>query len=193
MQCLPCRGSERHVPLHTFSLGSATLDNVDSYKYLRVHFKFTANPSHYMVVARDRIGGAYHVMHSKYCGLFCVANVRLQLSFFDAIVTSTALCVGKLWGCHPRTRAERKRTAQKQSKYLCSLLRLSPSTCTSSLHEYDQLSLHGQRFRSCIRFYNRICVCLRTTCTKMCCLTAPRVMWASSKDCVSSALLWDWT
>jgi exonuclease III len=160
MQFLPCRGPERHVPLHTFSLGSATLDNVDSYKYLGVHFRSTGNPSHYMVTARDRIGGAYHIMRSKYCGLLCGTNVRLQLSFFNAIVTSTALYAGELWGCHPRTRAERKRTAQKHCKYLRSFLRLSPSTCTSSLlHELDQLSLHGQWFRSCIRFCNRI-LCL---------------------------------
>jgi hypothetical protein len=32
-QFLPCRGSEQHVPLHTFGLGSATLHNVDSYQY----------------------------------------------------------------------------------------------------------------------------------------------------------------
>jgi hypothetical protein len=73
MQFLPCRGSERHAPLHTFSLGSATLDNVDSYKYSGVHFRSTGNPSHYMVATCDRIGGAYHIMHSKYCGLFCGA------------------------------------------------------------------------------------------------------------------------
>jgi hypothetical protein len=55
------------------------------------------------------------------------------------------------------TRAERKKTAQKHCKYLRSFLRLSPSTCTSSLlHELDQLSLHGQWFRSCIRCCNRI-------------------------------------
>jgi hypothetical protein len=155
MQFLSCRGSERHVPLHTPSLGSATLDNVDSYKYLGVHFRSIGSPSHYMVAARDRIGGACYVPHSKYCGLFCGADVRLQLSFFMVIVTSTALYTGEMWGCHPRTRAERKRTAPKHCKYLRSFLRLSPSTCTSSLlHELDQLFCHGQWFRSCIRFCN---------------------------------------
>jgi hypothetical protein len=104
----------------------------------------TINPSHYMAAACDRIGGVYHVMRSKYCSLFFGANVRLQLSFFDAIVTSTALYAGELWGCHPRTRAERKRTAPKHCRYLRNFLRLSPSTCTSSLlHGLDQLSLHG--------------------------------------------------
>jgi hypothetical protein len=49
-----------------------------------------------MVAARDRIGGAYHIMRSKYCGLLSGANVCLQLSFFDAIVTSTALYAGEL-------------------------------------------------------------------------------------------------
>jgi hypothetical protein len=154
MQFLPCRGSVRHVPLHTFSLASATLDKMDSFKYLGVHFRSTGNPSHYMIAARDRIGGAYHVMRSKFCGLFCGANARLQLCLFNAIVTSTALYRGELWGCHPRTsaststRAERKRTAQKHCKYVRSFLRLSPSTCTSSLlHELDQLYLHGQWFR----------------------------------------------
>jgi hypothetical protein len=83
-----------------------------------------------MVTAHDRIGGAYHIMRSKYCGLLCGANVRLQLSFCNAIVTSTALYAGELWGCHPRTRAKRKRTAQKHCKYLRSFLRLSPSTRT---------------------------------------------------------------
>ena len=72
-------------------------------------------------------------------------------------MTSTALYAGELWGCHPRTSAERKRTAQRHCKYLRSFLRLSPATCTSSLlHELGQLSLHGQWFRSCIRFCNRI-------------------------------------
>jgi hypothetical protein len=62
MQFLRGRGSERHVPLHIFGLGLATVDNVDSCKHLGVHFKSTGNPSHYMDAARDRIGGAYHVM-----------------------------------------------------------------------------------------------------------------------------------
>jgi hypothetical protein len=113
-----------------------------------------------MVAGRDGIGGAYHVMRSKYCGLLCGDNVRLQPPFFNAIVTSTALYAGELWVCHPRTGAELKRTAQKHCKYLRSFLRLSPSTCTSSLlHELDQLFLHGQWFRSCIRFCNHI-LCL---------------------------------
>jgi hypothetical protein len=158
-------------------------------------------PGTHLITWCDRIGGAHYVMRSKYCGLFCGANVRLQLSFFNAIVTSTALYAGELWGCHPRTRAERKRAAQKHCKYLRSFLRLSPSTCTSSLlQEPDQLSLHGQWFRSCIRFYNCTLCLLKTTCTKMCCLTAPRVMctspkptWASSRGYVSSASLVDWT
>jgi hypothetical protein len=77
-----------------------------------------------------------------------------------SFLSSMALHAEELWACHPRTRAERKRTAQKYCKYLRSFLRSSPSTCTSSLlHELDQLSLHGQWFRSCIRFYNRI-LCL---------------------------------
>jgi hypothetical protein len=50
---------------------------VDSYKHLGVHFRSTENPSHYKVLARDRIGGAYHVMRSMYNGFFCRANVRL--------------------------------------------------------------------------------------------------------------------
>jgi hypothetical protein len=79
MQFLPRRGSERQVPLHIFCLGLETLDNVDSYQYLRVHLKSTGNPSHYMVVARDRIGGAYRVirLRAKYCSLFCGTNARL--------------------------------------------------------------------------------------------------------------------
>jgi hypothetical protein len=93
MQFLVRCGSERHVPLQIFSLGLATLDNVDSYKYLGVHFKSTGNPSYYMVAACDRIG-AYHVMRSKYCGLFFGANVRLRLSFFNANATSTTLYAG---------------------------------------------------------------------------------------------------
>jgi hypothetical protein len=95
MHFLPCRGSERHVPLHT-SLGSATLDHVDSsdHEYLGVHFRSAGNPSHHMVAVRDRIGCTYHVMRSKYCGLFCGTKVRLQLSFFNSIVTSTALYAG---------------------------------------------------------------------------------------------------
>jgi hypothetical protein len=142
IQFLPRRGSERHVPLHNFSRGLATLDNVDSYKYLELHPKSTSNPSQHMAAARDTRSGAYHVMRSKYCGLFSGANVRLQLSFFNAIVNSAASYAGELWGCHIRTRAEKKRTTKKHCKYLRNFLRLSPSTCMSSLlHKFDQLCM----------------------------------------------------
>jgi hypothetical protein len=139
-RCLPRHGSERHVPL----------SQRHCITWIRISTRgYTIGLPGTRLITRDRIGGAYHVMHSKYCGLLFGANVRLQLSFFNAVVTSTALYAEELWGYHPRTRAEQKRITQKHCKYLRSFLRLSPSTCTSSLlHKLDQLSLHGQWFRS---------------------------------------------
>ena len=33
----------------------------------------------------------------------CGNNIQLQLGFFDAYVTSSAMFGGELWGVHPRT------------------------------------------------------------------------------------------
>jgi hypothetical protein len=46
------------------------------------------------VLGYTYMSGAYHVMHGKYCSLFCGVNVRLQLSFFIAKCDLDSLVVG---------------------------------------------------------------------------------------------------
>ncbi len=62
-----------------------------------------------------RHGGGLFEHAAAVCGsgLACGKHVRLQ--FFSAIVTSAAMYSGELWGVHPRTAAERGRTAQKHT------------------------------------------------------------------------------
>ena len=71
--------------------------------------------------------GAYAGLQQRYCGLACGKHVRLQLPLFTAIVTTSAMYAGELWGVHPRSAAQRRMTAQKHSKFLRQLIRVSPS------------------------------------------------------------------
>ena len=157
MQFLPRPRRGPPPSLHSFTLGAVVLENVESHRYLGVDFKSSGNPAHYMPAARGKITAAYHVMRQKSCGLACGVNVRLQLSFFAACVTSMALYGGELWGCHPRTIVERRKTSQLHVKHLRQLLRLSPSVCTSSLlSELQEMPLQTKWIVSCLKFWNRV-------------------------------------
>ena len=135
MQFLPLVRNRPLPEQHSFSFGSDTasicLVNTSHYKYLGVTFCSSGNPSDYMPAARHNMVGAYAGLRRRYCGLACGKHVRLQLPLFTAIVTTSAMYAGELWGVHPRSAAQRRMTAQKHSKFLRQLIRVSPSTETA--------------------------------------------------------------
>ena len=101
--------------------------------------------------------GAYAGLRRRYCGLACGKHVRLQLPLFTAIVTTSAMYAGELWGVHPRSAAQRRMTAQKHSKFLRQLIRVSPSTETTILlAELGHLSLQQRWLHASIRFWNAL-------------------------------------
>ena len=57
----------------------------------------------------------------------------MQLPFFTTIVATLAMYAGESWGVHPHPAAQRRMTAQKHSKFLRQLIRVSPSTDTYEL------------------------------------------------------------
>ena len=98
MQFLPRpRSRSQSAPSqHHFNFNTVTLENVDSYKYLRVTCKSTGNPAHYMPAARHETTASYHAMRQNHYGLACGTNTRLQHYFFAATVTSIALYGGEI-------------------------------------------------------------------------------------------------
>ena len=101
--------------------------------------------------------GAYAGLRRRYCGLACGKHVRLQLPLFTAIVTTSAMYAGDLWGVHPRSAAQRRMTAQEHSKFLRQLIRVSPSTETTILlAELGHLSLQQRWLQASIRFWNAL-------------------------------------
>ena len=161
MQFLPLVRNRPLPEQHSFSFGSDTasicLVNTSHYKYLGVTFCSSGNPSDYMPAARHNMVGAYAGLRRRYCGLACGKHVRLQLPLFTAIVTTSAMYAGELWGVHPRSAAQRRMTAQKHSKFLRQLIRVSPSTETAILlAELGHLSLQQRWLQASIRFWNAL-------------------------------------
>ena len=69
----------------------------------------------------------------------------------------SAMYAGELWGVHPRSGAQCRMTAQKHSKFLRQLIRVSPSTETTCLlAELGHLSLQQRWLQTCIRFWNAL-------------------------------------
>ena len=102
MQFLPLVRNRPSPEQHSFSFGSDTaskcLVNTSHYKYLGVTFCSSGNPSDYMPAARHNMVGAHAGSRQRYCGLACGKHVRLQLTLFTAIVTTSAMYAGELWG-----------------------------------------------------------------------------------------------
>jgi hypothetical protein len=155
MQFLPPRQCSQ--PQHTFNIGAHTLEVVDSYKYLGVHFHSSGNPAAYMTVALRSLDCSYARMRRQYCGMACGSNLQLQLRFFDALVTSSALSGAELCGVHSSTGRQRKKFASRYVKHLKQLCGLPRSTPTETfLLELGWLSLPDRWLQSCIRFWNQL-------------------------------------
>ena len=157
LQLLPQLNRQPPPLQHSFKLGACCLENVDSYKYLGVYFHNSGNPADYMPAARRNLDQHYSHMRRQYCGLTRSNNLQLQLRFFEAIVTSSAMFGGELWGVHPRTAAERKKMASQYTKHLKNMLRLPVSTHNESLFlELGWLSLPDRWLQCAVRFWNQL-------------------------------------
>ena len=158
MQFQPRRRGQQQPPLpHSFTLGAHTLENVDSYKYLGVLFRVSGKPADYMTAARHCLDHSYRRMRRQYCGMACGNNLHLQLRFFDALVTSSAMFGGELWGVHPNAAAARKQTASRYMKHLKALAGLPASAHTDSLLlELGWLSLSDRWLQCAVRFWNQL-------------------------------------
>lgn len=72
MQFLPPR--QCNQPRHTSNIGAHTLQVVESYKYLEVHFHCSGNPAAYMTVALRNLDCSYDRMQRQHCGMACGSN-----------------------------------------------------------------------------------------------------------------------
>ena len=77
------------------------LETVDVYKYLGVSFCCSGNPADYMPVALRNLEYSARRLKQQYGGMACGNNIQLQLGFFDAYVTSSAMFGANSGVCNP--------------------------------------------------------------------------------------------
>ena len=117
MQTLPPRQCSR--PRHTFTIGDHTLEVVDNYKYLGVHFHSSGNPAAYMTAALRNLDCSYARMRRQYCGMACGSNLQLQLRFLDVLSDFQRPFYGaELWDVHSSTGRQRMKFASRYVKHL---------------------------------------------------------------------------
>ncbi len=105
----------------------------------------------------------------------CGRNLQLQLRFFDALVASSAMFGGELWGLRRGLLVEHNKTAGRFVKHLKQLAGLPASTHTESfLLELGRLSLPARWLQCGVRFWNQLLALPVTICIGMCCSTAPQ-------------------
>ena len=158
MQFLPTRRRGQPPPVrHAFALGSYDLETVDVYKYLGVSFCCSGNPADYMPVALRNLEYSARRLKQQYGGMACGNNIQLQLGFFDAYVTSSAMFGGELWGVHPRAAGKRKKTAARYASLLKKFAGVGSKTPTEPfLLELGWLSLEDRWQQSALRFWNQL-------------------------------------
>lgn len=140
-----------------FMLAGSRLPFADRYKYLGVTFCCSGNPAHYMNFAHQTLDCAYYSVRRRYSGLGCGESLRLQLHFFEAIVSSAASYAGELWGLHPRTKAARKRLDRLHSKRLKAFIRVPNCVPAGIVHrELAVQSLSDRWLRASLRFWNQL-------------------------------------
>ena len=151
-------GRQTSTQQHVFTLGSLPLKHTDTYKYLVVNITSSGNPSDYMPPARGNVALAYCRMRQQYCSIACGENLQLQLSFFSAIVTSTAMRQRAMG--HTSTdscRAYRTVTATRevptQAVQGCTQLAQLP---LCSLEELGEVPLPQRWLQSAVRFYSQV-------------------------------------
>ena len=158
MQFLPTRRRGQPPPVcHAFALGSYDLETVNVYRYLGVSFCCSGNPADYMPVALRNLEYSARRLKQQYGGMACGNNIQLQLGFFDAYVTSSAMFGGELWGVHPRAAGKRKKTAARYASLLKKFAGVGSKTPTEPfLLELGWLSLEDRWQQSALRFWNQL-------------------------------------
>ncbi len=116
MQFLPLRRCSQPWQIPSILVPVRTLEVVDSYKHIGVHFHSTGNSAAYTTVALRSLNCSYARMRRPYCSMACGSNLQLQLRFFDALVTSSALFRAELWGVHSSTGRQRKQFVPRYVK-----------------------------------------------------------------------------
>ncbi len=158
MQFLPARRRGR-PPLvrHAFMMGNYDLETVDVYKYLGVSFCCSGNPAEYMPVALRNLEYSARRLEQQYGGMACGNNIQLQLGFFDAYVTSSAMFGGELWGVHPRAAGKRKKPTARYAWLLKKFAGVGCKTPTKPfLLELGWLSLEDRWQQSALRFWKLV-------------------------------------
>ncbi len=96
------------------------------------------------------------LFQQQYGGMACGNNIQLQLGFFDAFVTSSAIIGGELWGVHPRAAGKRKRDAAQYAWLIMVLAGVGCKTPTERFCSNSDgwLSREIRRQQNALRFWN---------------------------------------
>ena len=115
--------SSQTCPITTFTCHGQPIEQVQSFKYLGLHFHESGNISHIIRPLKAKAAGSWATVQRKHSQLQCGNTVNLKLQLLQSILVPTVHYGCELWGMHSPHAAMAKQTRTNLERIYIKFLR----------------------------------------------------------------------
>ena len=153
--------SSAPVAATQFTCNGHALEQVDSFKYLGLHFHSSGDISHLISPLKAKATGSWAVVQRRHSQLQCGNTVSLKLQLLQSILVPTIHYGCELWGMHSpqsaaanRARSDLEQTYARFLRHVCGVRFNTPSSML--LTELGLTALKVFWWQQTLQFYNRL-------------------------------------
>ena len=144
-----------------FTCNGQTIEQVQSFRYLGLHFHSSGSISHLISPMKAKAAGSWAVVQRRHSQLQCGATVNLKLQLLQSILVPSIHYGCELWGMHsPRDAAANKARAgleQMYAQFLRYICAMRPNTPNAMLlTELGLSSLKVFWWEHTLKFFNKL-------------------------------------
>ena len=143
-----------------FTCNGLLVEQVDTFKYLGLHFHSSGGISHLITPLKAKAAGSWAVVQQRHSQLQCGNTVNLKLFLLQGILAPSLHYGCELWGMHtPRGAAQQARVAlqsiyDRYLRHICGVKYATPSAML--LEELGLSPLQVFWWRRTLEFWNKI-------------------------------------
>ena len=146
----------------TFTCNSQAIEQVQSFKYLGLHFHESGNISHIIQPLKAKAAASWALVQRRHSQLQCGNTIRSKLQLLQSILVPSVHYGCELWGMHRAAMANRARANLEQLyasflKRICGLRRNTPTSMV--LVELALTPLKLFWWQQSLQFFNKLAAC----------------------------------
>ena len=148
-------------PATSFTCNGSSIEQVDTFKYLGLHFHQSGDISHLIQPIKNKASGSWAAVQRRHSLLECGTTVNIHLQLLQSILVPALHYGCEVWGMHSpdwgAAKGARLGLQRTLDYYLRKICHLSPSTPRDMLlTELGLLPLQVFWWRQALQFWNNI-------------------------------------